>query len=210
MEVICLTMHRTGSSVLANILQTLGVNMGNKMLGRMKSNPRGHFEDVEFLNLNERILKSLGGGWANPPSYDKIKAADKVWSQEIAQLVAKKAAPGKVWGWKDPRTCVTIPLFHRHLDRPSYILTHRDPDAIVASLIKRNGQNKKRWHKLIDQYEQARLTFLRLSNAPTFTVRYEELTSKDLAREVVTDISNFIGIGHDKIDQALACIDYRS
>jgi len=62
-----LEMHKSGTSMVAGALEKLGVNIGNKLLGSYWSNPLGHFENVKFVNLNERILKEAKGSWNNPP-----------------------------------------------------------------------------------------------------------------------------------------------
>ena len=62
--VVVLGMHRSGTSMIASILNKLGVSMGKVMLGKTPSNPLGHFEDKDFYNLNRKILKlqeEIGG-----------------------------------------------------------------------------------------------------------------------------------------------------
>lgn len=63
--VIILGMHRSGTSIIAGVLHTLGVYMGNKFIGAHWSNLLGHFENIEFVRLNDKILKNAGGSWDN-------------------------------------------------------------------------------------------------------------------------------------------------
>lgn len=54
--VILLSMHRTGSSLTAHILQRLGMSLGPfELNGSAPSNPYGHFESIPFLDLNRQI-----------------------------------------------------------------------------------------------------------------------------------------------------------
>ncbi len=39
--------------MVAGVLSALGVNMGEDSPGKQISNPLGHFEDGDFLSLNE-------------------------------------------------------------------------------------------------------------------------------------------------------------
>ena len=55
--IVILGMHKSGTSMVAGVLEKLGANMGKELLGPHWSNPLGHFENVKFVNLNERILK---------------------------------------------------------------------------------------------------------------------------------------------------------
>ena len=65
-------MHRSGTSLVASLLSAIGVDMGQRLLPPDKGNPRGYFEDIDFLEfqrraLSESCLKDDGGhpdwGW---------------------------------------------------------------------------------------------------------------------------------------------------
>ena len=65
--IFVLGMHRTGTSLLtACIYHMLGLNSeedGDNLMKATKDNPRGYFEDVRIVNLNEKILTALGYSW---------------------------------------------------------------------------------------------------------------------------------------------------
>src|SRR3712207_4073700 len=48
--------HRSGTSLLGRYLMASGVNVGKTLLGPLPSNPYGHFEDLELVQLHERSL----------------------------------------------------------------------------------------------------------------------------------------------------------
>jgi len=62
-EIIILGMHRSGTSMLSGMLDRLGIDMGDDVVGRQESNPLGHFEDGDLLSLNELILAKAGGSF---------------------------------------------------------------------------------------------------------------------------------------------------
>ena len=66
---IVLGMHRSATSLLARGLHMSDIVMGERLLGKSESNKYGHWEDVDFVELNESILHSAGGTWDNPPSW---------------------------------------------------------------------------------------------------------------------------------------------
>ena len=62
-------MHRSGTSMVANLLRRHGLSLGPDecLLGANESNQAGHFEHAGFVEINEALLKQLGGSWDNPP-----------------------------------------------------------------------------------------------------------------------------------------------
>jgi len=71
--VVVLGMHRNGTSMTSGILSKLGIDMGRELIGKKVSNPLGHFEDKDFLDLNIKILKEAGGGsWDSTPAREDI------------------------------------------------------------------------------------------------------------------------------------------
>ena len=108
-NIIILGMHRSGTSLVAGILFRFGIFMGKNFLGIHASNPFGHFEDQNVIDLNDQILAAAGGSWKDPPGSEAIlNQADK-FRKEIISLIA--AMPSGTWGWKDPRLSITIELF---------------------------------------------------------------------------------------------------
>jgi len=190
MVVIVLGMHRSGTSLTACLIHQMGVHMGDKLLGGMGSNPRGHWEDVEFLSLNERILKAAGGSWIYPPSPEKIKALGDRFTKEIRELVERKSRRPK-WGWKDPRNSVTYPLYSSYIPSARFVVVHRSRRAIIDSLTRRNG-GQYDWGEVVDKYEDAlfnTLRFVPLNNV--FYIRYEALVDKRTYRKPLEALADF-------------------
>lgn len=142
--VVVLGMHRSGTSMTSAILEKLGINMGEEKLGAAATNPIGHFEDRMFLDLNNKILDDAGGSWDNPPSKDSIIKLESKYKKEVKELVTNK---NKNWGWKDPRTSLTIDLYYPYLSNTYFVYCKRNEDDVAASLKKRNdmplGEGKK-------------------------------------------------------------------
>src|SRR5512132_1949060 len=71
-DVVCIVgMHRSGTSLIAQILKQSGLYLGSEdnLLGSNVGNPDGHFEHLGFIELNDAILKHLGGSWEFPPEF---------------------------------------------------------------------------------------------------------------------------------------------
>lgn len=151
-EVIVLGMHRSGTSMIAGVLSKLGVDMGKELLGKSWANPLGHFEDKDFLQLNKRILEAAGGSWNAPPTEESIREQESSFTEEIKDVIRRKSAG--LWGWKDPRTSLTIRLYLPHLLNPYFIICHRDFRAIAESLRRRDGMEIEQSIRLARIYEE--------------------------------------------------------
>ena len=175
LTVVVLGMHRSGTSMIGGLLDALGIDMGNEFHPSTNANPTGFFEDLSFLRLNRRILQAAGGGHLAPPSAEAILAQQDVFRQEIRDLVAAKTS--RRWGWKDPRTCLTLDLYLEHLPRPHVIVCRRDPDAIARSLQTRSGMPLEEGLRLTAVYEDRLHSFLaRHADVPRLEVTYEVVT----------------------------------
>ena len=131
---VILGMHRSATSLVAKGLSTI-VHLGKdeEMLPPQADNPDGFYENMRFMDLNNRILASAGGSWLEPPDEDKILAVKDDFKAEIIELV-NEHNHYDYWGWKDPRTSLTIRLFHDYLTNPHYIACYRNPVEVANSL----------------------------------------------------------------------------
>ena len=69
--VVVLGMHRSGTSLVANLLTALGVDLGGNLLAADEHNESGYWEQKEINQIQERLLRQLaqhdiGPGWMNP------------------------------------------------------------------------------------------------------------------------------------------------
>jgi hypothetical protein len=129
-------MHRSGTSLTASLLASAGLHLGDRLLGAHTGNPLGHFEDLGFLEFHVRALRGIGddeNGYSAkavsrlPP--DMIVAADK--------LLADRRASGRLWGWKDPRTCLFLDFWHARAPESHYLFVFRNPADVADSLFRR-------------------------------------------------------------------------
>ena len=208
---IVLGMHRSGTSLVASMLQALDVDMGEIMFGANATQPFGHYEDMDFLGLSNQLLADHGGTWDNPPELDYGE-----FRPDVVMLTAMKKNPelanrepreGEWWGWKDPRSCLTIGFYHQYLDNPHYIVVDRDVDAIVDSLEWREGKAGDRWVNLTDYYLEKRDWFLDNVTAPRLHLRYEDILDDPLGE--AWRLASFLGLD-DEITVQKAALQVRT
>lgn len=142
--IVILGMHRSATSMTARALHKSGeVWMGHKLLMGLPDNPKGHFEHIPIVTLNDKILKRAGGSWNKPPTREKILEVGVEFVDEIRTVIRELEEGARVQGmgsvgFKDPRLCLTIELFVPFLSQPQYIVCYRDHMEVARSLLKRN------------------------------------------------------------------------
>lgn len=201
--------HRSGTSLVASLCQALGVHIGDRLLGAHPSQPRGHWENIDFYELNMAILKAARGDWQNPPCPKALQGLAPRFASRIQQTIAQAAHGHPLWGWKDPRTCLTLPLYLPHLEphSPRFLLVTRDPEAIYESLRRRSGGTLEKWRKLHNVYTMSLADAM--VNRPYLTISYDHLTCAKTAEREVHTLATWLGNNGDEA-KALQRIEMRS
>jgi len=143
MPVAILGMHRSGTSMVALLLAECGLYLGHErdLMPPAPDNPAGFGENVRFVELNERLLATLGGSWdAVPePGPGWLERVDVTLLQAEAEQLVQAFADCEPWGWKDPRSSVTFPFWERIAGPLEVVVCVRDPLEVALSLQRRNG-----------------------------------------------------------------------
>src|SRR5581483_11820570 len=115
--VIILGMHRSGTSMISELLDQLGLFVGRQL--------QDDHESTFFLDLNDQIMNRVSAAWDWPaPILDFLEcdeamrmtaealAAD-LQTRRIKSFLHRGSLESfdKPWGWKDPRTVFTLPLW---------------------------------------------------------------------------------------------------
>ena len=125
-------MHRSGTSALVGSLQAHGLFLGAHNTSN-KYNPRGNRENRPVLKLNEEVLRHSGGSWDSPP-------AEVQWSGEHferARAILGQYAERPLWGFKDPRTVLTLEGWQRLVPDLEFVGVFRHPARVARSLASR-------------------------------------------------------------------------
>ena len=157
--IVILGMHRSATSLVAGGIHNFNVSLGSNFIASDSSNRFGHWEDRDFKNLNSEILKLAGGNWHNPPSETAIMAQKPKYDLKIQNLIKSKQK--EIWGWKDPRTTLTIKLFLPHLVNPHFVCCFRNPIEVAKSLQKRNRFSIEKGINLANIYNERLINFLK-------------------------------------------------
>lgn len=142
-------MHRSATSLVAKGLHDAGCSMGRDMIDASKSNPQGHYECRRAVTLNDQILKASGGTWRRPPA----SVLPETLKDQVSSYVKDRSDRG-LWGVKDPRICLTWPVWLpilREFDL-HVIRVNRNPVEVARSLNKRDGIPLDRGVELAERY----------------------------------------------------------
>ncbi len=157
--VVLLSMHRSGSSFTTNVLHEMGMSLGPfELLGAQPHNVHGHFEAMPILQLSREVQVKLYGFPdelpETPETMPRFIESRGEWDETIEvpeELIGRARSllgtlidSGEVSGFKDPRTVLLWPFWHRVLTAfpevhvvPIALL--RSPHEIAMSLFTRRG-----------------------------------------------------------------------
>jgi hypothetical protein len=132
-------MHRSGTSALTGALERCGVYLGRSYIREL-------YEHEFSVNLNTHLLSDLGSSWD-----DVFMLPNSWWQSSIAvphrqrliEVLRKEFGDKPIWAVKDPRLCITLPLwldvFNRLGIRPHFVFALRHPGEICKSHKRRDG-----------------------------------------------------------------------
>jgi hypothetical protein len=185
-------MHRSGTSLVARLTNLLGVNLGQEpdIIQAAPDNPRGFWEHPRFRLVNDELLARLGLSWdtveAPPESWQDDRSLDDL--RDLARGAIEMFAGDALWGWKDPRTCLTLPFWQPLAPPMRYVICLRSVLDVARSLERRNGMPIGKGGRLWLQYTAAALE--RTASAPRMCVFFEDVIANPLAQ--AARLSQFI------------------
>ena len=146
--VILIGMHRSGTSLVTCLLEDLSLNMG-------KSQGRKTHENLFFQRRNELLLKITQSTWDNPKAFSraivciKLKRAfckflendkKKLHLSSFTSMKDKE----KMWGFKDPRSTITLPIWLELFPEAKVINVIRNGHSVASSLLQRGKRSLER------------------------------------------------------------------
>lgn len=131
--------HRSGTSLLAQLLSEAGLFMGDRLMGATEANPHGHVEDLDVVELHNQILADNGWTWQVDEEFIPVVNPDL--EERLRSLVERRAERRRPWGVKDPRICLFLPLWKHVIPEARVLITFRSPAACVESLQRRAARD---------------------------------------------------------------------
>jgi hypothetical protein len=158
---IILGMHRSGTSLLARMLEACGLFVGATL--------EENHEPPLFRKINDGLLALADATWTKPEPFlvrldypgrsgESVEAftdrcrrtSEEMLSEGFAKQFlglhgARKLTGSQVgaWGWKEPRTCLTLPIWQALYPEARYVHIVRHPLDVALSLRARQERKSR-------------------------------------------------------------------
>jgi len=209
--VMVVGMHRSGTSAVTRVVNLLGVPLGREDdIYSAKDNPSGHWESRQLCAVNNMILHVFGGfDMAMPPMPRSwLQSRRAAYLRRVMRATFDNIYQGERWLWKDPRICLTLPLWRQVLDDFCVVFVVRDAGPVTRSLYRREGGHYPLpyCYALWDDYN--RRAVAALSGLPVVTVDFDSMLEDPLSQvKLLSEGLSFVGVQlNGEIDAAAASL----
>lgn len=190
---IVVGMHRSGTSLLMNLLQRAGADLGDPrgFYPSDRWNPDGYFEQQEILSANRELLHGPLGRLAFffPPGEPTIRQRGRRMQERLRGIGLRY----KQRLVKDPRFLFTAPAWEDTGTDFSHVLVSlREPGEVAASMGRRNHLPRFLAMKMMAEHYRRLLVFT--SRRPTRWVRYDRLVAAGTSVAEFSAAAGFLGL----------------
>lgn len=177
MQLMVLGMHRSGTSVLARVLNLMGAYFGPEGIssGANRENPKGFWERRDVRALNDSVLHAVNCDWNRISNLDVGSLPEEVveeFRSRAARLILELDAH-RPWFLKEPRLCLLLPLWRNLLELPVCVHIFRHPVEVASSLATRNQMPVSVGLALWEAYVKSALTASK--DLPCISVSHRQL-----------------------------------
>lgn len=204
-KIVCIAgMHRSGTSMVAHLLNKCGLYLGHEheIMASGSANPDGHWENWNFVRLNEDLLSMVNAAWDLPPKinqdWTKIPAYSQFYNR--ATKIVDSFNDKVLWGWKDPRNTLTLDFWLSVLPNLKILVCLRDPLEVAQSLEARGSASLDFSLNLWHSYNQRLLGWVESQhaiNADHILVTHYQSYFEDPYKEILR-VTRFLDISVDE------------
>jgi hypothetical protein len=179
-----LGMHRSGTSAITSLLEPIGVHLGalDDLRDDAAGDPHGYWEHRGLKAVSEDLLHRLGADWHRPPivgdGWHKAASLDDLRAH-ARRVIAAHAGDHPLWGWKDPRTSITLPFWKPLLPGARYVVCLRHPLEAARSLETRDALPL--WHGLRLWLHYTASALIHTAGEPRLLLFYEDALADPVA-----------------------------
>lgn len=170
-------MGRSGTSAVTRLLSLCGASLPPNLVQAAPDNPRGFWEPLEAVILNDRYLGRNNSSWYDP-SLTGVHVQDRAaFSAEIVGFLRRSFGEEPVVILKEPRILSFFELWLRAIETAGFTIKvvhiFRHPDEVVASLRARDGLASEHAQVLWLKYNLAGERYTR--HLPRMFISYAEV-----------------------------------
>ncbi|MBW2386313.1 MAG: hypothetical protein JRG92_22015 [Deltaproteobacteria bacterium] len=135
--------HKSGTTLVAEILHRSGIPMIEGDVGETDYDRGDFFERLDWVYLNQDIL-----GFGDPAETfsapTKVSASD-AQRRSIVEYVETCQKAHENWGFKDPRMCLAYPIWREHLPEHVPIGVYRSLSEVWAHQARQGRRIRSLW-----------------------------------------------------------------
>jgi len=148
---VVLGVEFSGTTLVSELMHHAGIRMIDDVSDQYDSG--GKYEHPEFQQINKQILGLSNDKVFQLRPSDCPQKIDQSQADKMSSLVERQGRRYRDWGFKDPRTVVTYPLWRALLPPHRVVAVYRDPAGNWA---------RHRWRGLRRRYTNAWRAFVHL------------------------------------------------
>jgi hypothetical protein len=171
-------MGRSGTSLATRVIGLLGVDLGSEesmLETNVLDNAKGYWEQRAVMELNDDLLSIFGGSWDRPTDlpagWERDPRVEPLYAP-ARELLTTHFADATCWGWKDPRSSLTLPFWQRVVGPMRYLLCFRNPIEVAGSLAARDPVHHPLDDSLALWMRYSTLAVRHTSNHPHLILHY--------------------------------------
>lgn len=193
---LVLGMHKSGTTLVAQTLHRSGISMGWDITDEHFAYRGNHCESPLVNLINDRLLTSEGllssdilSGIASPASEDIL--------HDLEEYINRQSQNSKDWGIKDPRMCLTYPVWADQIPQHKLLVIFRTPCEVNLHYLQKSPRRKmltQFWKsfRVWSVYNKAILEILETKDVNDYIVfEYGQLMQSD---QLFARLENFVGV----------------
>lgn len=209
--IVVLGCHGGGTSLVAGLLHSIGVDMHYNPHMKIRTDGKTYlnYEDSHFVRLNCSLLHCAGGNWRYPPKPEDLDPNNNL-KERMQALIAERESHYRydffTWGFKDPRTAITVRMWHELLPQPEYVFVHREPKDAANSIALR-GKHRDSFEKYLETtngYYDSITDFIESYDVEYLSIAYEDFLTH--SEESINRLAKFVKAEKFNLPEALALI----
>ncbi|MCB0193546.1 MAG: sulfotransferase [Anaerolineae bacterium] len=126
---VILGMHKSGTTLVSQMLHHSGINMVDDLAAGVSYDQGNKYERQSAKSLNEAILDCSGVESIDVAVPDTLYLTDEHRSRMQA-IIQQSTEKYGTWGFKDPRTSLIYPLWASELPEHKLIVVYRSPEEL--------------------------------------------------------------------------------
>ena len=200
MILVVLGMHKSGTTLVSQILHSSGINMG-AFDPAIHYDHGNKYERADSLALDMDILGTESHDVLDLSIDDDYELSPSQQDQ-MQSLIRNCEADHDDWGMKDPRMCLTYRLWNENLPPHKLIVVYREPAQVWPRFkwwgkrgLVTNFRRAYAYLRLWIDHNRSILNAIRDSSCPRIVLSYHDLMTDDAEFERLRTF-----VGHDLVD----------